>query len=266
MGQPITSVICSTKVRGKYQLHFIISQGIAYIIHFLKNHNINFFIYYRYDSHFLIRDIARGFTGKIEVIPHNKENFISLKKHVDGYDITYKFIDSYRFLAESLDKLSSHLTDFNILDEEFKKDYPDLSTQQLDLLKKKGVFPYEYLDSIDKLNDSELPSKNKFNSCLTGCKIKKQDYYHAKKVWETFNIKNLGEYSELYLKTDVLLLAQVFENFRTTCLEVYNLDPASYYTAPGLSWDSMLKHTKIELQLIKDIDMHLFIEKGVIFF
>ena len=82
-------------------------------------------------------------------------------------------------------------------------------------------------------------------------------------MWKTFDIKTLGEYHDLYLKTDVLLLTDVFENFRSTCLEFYKLDPAHYFTSPGLSWDAMLKMTGINLQLMDDIDMYQFIEKGM---
>lgn len=77
-----------------------------------------------------------------------------------------------------------------------------------------------------------------------------------------FNLKTLGEYSDLYLKTDVLLLADVFENFRETCLNIYKLDPANYYTCPGLSWDAMLLYTNVEIELITDVDMLLFVERG----
>jgi len=81
--------------------------------------------------------------------------------------------------------------------------------------------------------------------------------------FQKFNIATLGEYSDLYLKTDVLLLADVFENFRTSCIETYGLDPAHYYTAPGLAWDAMLKHTKKELTLLTDPDMYNFVKLGV---
>lgn len=73
----------------------------------------------------------------------------------------------------------------------------------------------------------------------------------------------MGEYSDLYLKIDVLLLADVFEHFRENCKIVYGLDPAHYYTTPGLSWDAMLKYTNVELELITDIDILLFIERGI---
>ena len=76
-------------------------------------------------------------------------------------------------------------------------------------------------------------------------------------------MNTMSDYHDLYLKTDVLLLADIFEKFRNTCLDNYGLDPCHYYSSPGLSWDAMLKMTKIELELVSDIDMHLFVEKGI---
>ena len=78
-----------------------------------------------------------------------------------------------------------------------------------------------------------------------------------------FKIKNLGEYHDLYLKTDVLLLCDVFEKFISVCLKDYGLDPSHYHKSPGLSWDAMLKMTGIELQKIDNTDMHLYLEKGM---
>ena len=92
----------------------------------------------------------------------------------------------------------------------------------------------------------------------------KKEYHRAIKVWKVFKIKNLGEYHDLYLKTDVLLLVDVFEKFvEIICLKYYKLDPCYYFSSPGLSWDAMLKMTGIKLELISDVDMHLFIEKGM---
>jgi len=98
---------------------------------------------------------------------------------------------------------------------------------------------------------------------LNDTDISEDDYKHAQEVWDAFKIRNLGEYHDLYLKIDVLLLAEVFENFRKTCLHYYKLDPCDYISAPGLSWDAMLKMTEIYLSLISDTDMQLFIEKGL---
>ena len=119
------------------------------------------------------------------------------------------------------------------------------------------------MDGWDKLEEPSLPSKEDFYSTLKEAGVKDTDYDHAMKVWRHFGCQTLGDYSDLYLKVDVLLLADVFENFRDLCMKTYNLDPAFYYTAPGFSFDSMLKYTSIKLGLLNDYDMLLFIEKGM---
>jgi len=112
------------------------------------------------------------------------------------------------------------------------------------------------------VNPKKLKPKH-FTNDLTGEKISDDDFTFFRKVCKKFKIKNLGEYHDLYLKTDILLLADVFEHFRKTCLSAYKLDPGHYYTDPGLAWDACLKMTGIELELLSDIDMHLFIEQGL---
>ena len=89
------------------------------------------------------------------------------------------------------------------------------------------------------------------------------DYLTYKKTWNKFEMKNMGDYHDHYLKEDVLLLADVYEKFIDTCLKYYGLDPCHYFSSPGLSWDAMLKMTGIELEKISDIDKYLFIEKGL---
>ena len=118
------------------------------------------------------------------------------------------------------------------------------------------------MDSWERFEETQLPEKETFYSKLTDENISDGDYEHAKKVWEMFGCKNLGDYHDLYVKTDVNLLADVFENFRNLCMEQYGLDPAHYYTSPGLSWDALLKKTGVELELFTDFQMHLFIESG----
>ena len=157
-------------------------------------------------------------------------------------------------MASPLDKLSSYLTELNILRQEFSQD-EQLSEEKFQLLRRKGVFPYDYLDSAEKLDVQELPLKEEFYSKLNSSHISDEDYQH--------NTSTLDEYSDLYLKPDVLLLAEVFENFRNSCLKAYGLDPAHYYTTPGLTWNAMLKYTKIHLELLTDIDQVMFIECGI---
>ena len=131
------------------------------------------------------------------------------------------------------------------------------------LLTRKGVYPYDYVTSIEKLQETKLPPKEAFYSLLYNEEISDEDYQHATNVWNIFNCQTLQDYHDLYLKTDVLLLADVFENFRKTCLNYYELDPCHYYTAPGLAWDACLKLTKRELQLLTDYDMLMMFEKGI---
>ena len=99
-----------------------------------------------------------------------------------------------------------------------------------DLLIKKGVYPNDYMDSFDKFNETVLPPVNEFYSQLNDSNVDVKDYEHVQKVWAHFDIKNMGEYHDLYLKTDVILLADIIENFRDVCLKHYKLDPALYYT------------------------------------
>ena len=128
---------------------------------------------------------------------------------------------------------------------------------------RKGVYPYDYVKSIEQLKETKLPPKEAFYSILYNEEISDEDYQHALNVWDNFDCQTLQDYHDLYLKSDVLLLADVFENFRKTCLKYYKLDPCHYYTAPGLAWDACLKLTKQELQLLTDYDMLMMFEKGI---
>ena len=119
------------------------------------------------------------------------------------------------------------------------------------------------MDSFEKLKGTQLPPKEVFYSKLNDEGISDEDYLHAQNVWKTFEMKTLEEYHNLYNQVDVLLLADVFENFIDICIKNYKLDPAHYYTAPGLAWDAALKITKVELKLLSDIDMSLMVETGV---
>ena len=135
------------------------------------------------------------------------------------------------------------------------------SGESLELGKQKGVYPYEYMDSFKKLSENKLPDRCKFFSSLKDVCISEVDYLKDDNIWNVFKMNTIGDYHDLCLKTDVLLLANVFEKFISTCLDYYELEPCHYFSSPGLSWDAMLKMTKIELDPISDIDMHLFIEK-----
>ena len=131
------------------------------------------------------------------------------------------------------------------------------------LLLRKGVYPYEYIDEWDKFDEKVLPDKDSFYSNLTLENISETDYAHANNVFKKFSINNLGEYHDLYVRSDTLLLADIFENFRHSCLKNYELDPAHFVSLPGLAWKACLKKTNVELELLTDYDMVLMIEEGI---
>ncbi|KYN28506.1 hypothetical protein ALC57_02077 [Trachymyrmex cornetzi] len=175
--------------------------------------------------------------------------YISFTKHVDSTKdkneknfrkncVKLRFIDSFKFLSANLDKLASYLDKDKL--KIVRSEFSTLSDEEFELLTRKGVFPYEYIDCVEKLQDTRLPPRELFFSLLTGDTISESDYAHAMNVWQRFSIRMLDEYSDLYLKTDVLLLADIFENFRNSCVASYGLDPAYYYTLPGFTWDAML--------------------------
>ena len=226
-----------------------------------------------YDSHLLLQELGR-FEREINVIPNNMEKYMSFsvgtvkqcwdfksKSYVDKLRYDLRFIDSFQFMSSSLNELVENLKQGGI--DKFK-----YTTQKFneftELLTRKGVYPYSFMNKWSKFDVSTNKLEKKhFKNDLTGDEISDDDFRFFKQVCREMKIKTLGEYHDLYLKSDVLLLADVFENFRKTCLDYYKLDPCHYYTAPGLSWDACLKMTEIKLELIPDIDMYLFIEKGL---
>ena len=209
-----------------------------------------------YDAHIILNAIKFS-VKKIKCIPINMEKYMTFSLG------SMRYIDSLQFLNASLAKLVSNMDTTN-----FKRDYVcnhyKVDTQQkIELLTQKGQYPYEYMQSFDNFRENKLPDIDAFYSTLSKSGISDSDYKHAETVWETFKISNMGEYHDLYLKSDVLLLSDVFEKFRDMCLDYYTLDPAHYFTSPGLSWDACLKMTKVNLELLTDIDQHLFIESGI---
>ena len=130
---------------------------------------------------------------------------------------------------------------------------------KFNLLLRKGVYPYEYMGSWKKFNETSLLNKEYFYSELNKEHITGEDYSHSQKVWNTFKTKNLGE----YVQYDTSLLADVFENIRHKGIDKYELDPAYFLSAPGLAWQACLKDTKVELELLTDHDMLLMFEKGI---
>ena len=210
-----------------------------------------------YDSHLFIKNL--GFSeGNIDCIPNNEEKYISFSKKIkvgtywkialyaDG-DIFYeqkpkyhtiRFIDSFKFMATSLEKLVNNLPEDDCIN--LGSYY---SGNKFNLLARKGVYPYEYMDSLEKLKETALPPKEAFYSRLNDGGISDEDYAHAQNVWKTFKMKSFKDYHELYNKVDILLLADVFENFRNICLTNYGwlvvLGFNATLTAKVISWRSV---------------------------
>ena len=223
-----------------------------------------------YDAHLFIRELG-GHTSDMEVIVKNKEDYISfsikvpVEKYIDknGEEkdklIELRFLDSFKFMSSSLDSLTKTLVGSRKRLFGFE-DYLEL---QYDLLTRKGVYPYEYINSWDRFEETQSPPISAFYSNLNMSSISEDDYRHTQKVWGEFGIHNIGNYHDLYLITDVVLLANVYEAFRDTCLRHYSLDPAHFYTSPGLAWKACLKHTGIKLEHLTDPDMLLMFERGI---
>ena len=129
-------------------------------------------------------------------------------------------------------------------------------------LLRKGAYPYGYMDSWERFNETSLPNKKAFYSELYLEDITDKDYTNIQKIFEEFNLKNLGDYHDLYVQSDALLLADKFEIFRNKCIEIYEFDPAHFLSAPGLACKACLKKTRIRLELLTNIDMLLMVEKG----
>ena len=142
-------------------------------------------------------------------------------------------------------------------DEDFKYLVEEFGSKNLELLKQKGAYPYEYINSFERFNEEKLPARKYFCSSTKDGKISDdgtisddhisvKDYLTCKNTWDKFKMKNIGDYYDHYLIKDVLLLVDVFENFISIYLKYYGLDPCHYFSSSGLSWDAMLKMTDIK--------------------
>ena len=214
-----------------------------YLINIFAHNSQNF------DQSFLIRAL-QNLDNRIpfSCLPRNSNKIISIQIG------PFIFKDSYLFLDKSLYYLTRTINDEDriSLKQEFGK-------ENYKLLTKMGIYPYDYFDSKTKYDELQLPKKEKFFNKLNNKNISNEDYKHAIKVFETFKCENLMEYSILYLNTDICHLSDVFQKFSDFAYKTYNLDPRHSYTLPGFPWQSMLKMTKIELELISNSDMYLFL-------
>ncbi len=277
-GQYISTICATCNLNYKYKMMLPVSV-----------HNLG-----GYDAHFLVPALnSYGYkNNKAEIlsaIPNNEEKYISFSKTIKVGDYSkegqkkdilfeIRFIDTIGFMAESLSSLVDNLKSGGKNIKEHREIFKNVSDhytndKDFELMLEKGIYPYDYITSFEKLKDTKLPPIKAFYSKLADSKCDPKDYKKALKVWKHFKCKTLLDYHNIYLISDVLLLADVFENFKATCYKIYGLDPSYYYTAPGLSWDAFLKHTTedykkrgkglFKLQLLTDLDMYLFVESGI---
>ena len=238
-----------TKVRdhchitGKYRgtahdqcnLKLTIPKKSPIIFHNLEGH----------DGHIIFKELNNFDNIDIQAIPKTSEKYMSI---IVNRNII--FLDSLQFYKGLLDSFAS-----NLEDSDFKHLLSESLPNKLEILKRRHAYPYEWIDSYEKFNYTELPPKECFYSSINDGKrdndnryISDEQYLHLKNVCNTFNFNTFRGYHNHSLKKDVLLLADVFEKFIFTTLKKYNLDPCHCFSAPGLSWDAILKMTEVELE------------------
>lgn len=221
------------------------------------------FLLYRYDFQFIIRAIG-AFPEKIKsvkVLPYNGENFRTLSFN------SFEFLDSLSFLQAPLVNLASDLKDTNHSYDILKQTYLVLNEnkkfdqEKLSMILEKSFFPYEFCTSLEQMKKiTKLPKRKHFYSVLSETSITRENHKFAKKVWKKFKCTNLVDYTKIYCKIDVCLLAEIFEKFRDDMIKFSNLDPVYYISLPAYSYDSMLKLTGCKIGLPNDIDMVHFAE------
>jgi len=223
-----------------------------------------------YDSHPIVQALDSPKVGRVNIIPCSREKFMSITiksekdEKLNPYEII--FLDSMRFLSASLDGLSKTLASlgedaYKITRNVFEDKYAGRGDKSL--LFKKGIYPYNFVKTVQDFSYNHLPPKDAFFDNLKDINIEDNDYDHARKVWDSFQVKDFGEYTDLYCLLDVCILADVFENFRTLYLDKFKLDPCKFLSLPMIAWQAALKHSRVTLELIRDPDQYLFFEAGM---
>jgi hypothetical protein len=182
-----------------------------------------------YDGHIIIKALEKNIFENVFIIPNNTEKYTSFSMR------NLVFLDSFQFMNSSLSSLTNFLrkSDENLF-EITRNIFDDHWNDKKDLILKKGIYPYDYIDSFEKFEEKILPKKEDFYSTLNFEQISDEEYEHAQKCWKAFDCQNLGDYHDFYLLLDVVLLADVFQNFRSLCYKVYHLEPLHFYSTPGL--------------------------------
>ena len=208
-----------------------------------------------FDAHLLLAEAGKYKDRKLSCIPNNMEKYISFSVG------KLRFLDTFQCMSSSLESLVDNLASEGLTHfKQFRKAFPNDDIAKL--LLQKNEYPYDYVDSGEKFSETKLPPKEAFYNSLTKEHITAEKYKHAQTVWDSFKMSNLGEFHDLYVLTDVLLLADVFERFRDMTLEYYKLDASHFFTSAGLAWQAALKMSGVCLDLITDPLMYNMIEMG----
>ena len=220
----------------------------------MEDNRLSIYIF-RYDMQIFFKTLINN-SERVDVVPETIEKFKSVSTE------KFIFVDSFNFLSSSLEKLveSTKKEDKDAFIQ-LKKHYPN--DKQFELLLRKGVYFYDYASSFKVFQQPSLPDKQHFFNTLKDEDISAKDYNHAKAVFKEFKCKNLLEYMELYVATDTILLADVFEHFRNLAIESYGLDPLHYVSLPSFGRDAMLKQTGVEIELISDVEVLNLIKAGI---
>ena len=196
-----------------------------------------------YDGHLIVTALESEF-GKVKVFPQNMEKYLSLSVG------KLKFIDSLQFTNQSLESLLKTLED-----DVFRYLRESCISNHFRLVRRKGVYPNDYMDSFGRFEVTALISQDSFFSKLSGSPCSDYEYTHATSVWNAFGCQTIAGYHDIYLQLDVLLLADFFKKFHKTYLDFYNLDPLHYYT-------TALRMSRVDLHLISD-NMYHFVENSI---
>ena len=222
-----------------------------------------------YDCHAIcVESLGKMKNWDVAVIPTTKEKYISVIGKYELSDplfarhggrrqyMSVVFRDSFQFMTFSLDSLVKNL-DIRQLE------YSQRVVPTESMASSKGVFPYSYLDSVERLAEQNLPPREAFFDDLTQEECPIERYERAQEAWGVIGCRTFEDYLLFYLRLDVHQLADVFEAFRGICLREDGLEPSYYATLPGMTWDSAFKMTNATVQLLHDVDMYEFFERGI---
>ena len=193
------------------------------------------------------------------MIAKTLEKYIAVTKSLETSYVKFQFLDTFQFLPTSLDTLASILP--NEEKHILRQNFPD--PIDFHLLTKKGLYMYDWVDSVEKYEYKELPPKEAFYSRLNESSISDENYAHCQKVWSHFRVKNIAEYTDLYMKCDILLLADVFIAFRNACIYYFKCDPCHYVSLPSYSFDAFLYYLKVNLKLIHVAEIYAFLQRSI---